>query len=733
MYFSQEQIKQSTKRLQRVHPFFGTVFLAFKQAQLPVGETQRLNFQELLRKFLERYYQPDPNHDGFYIPFKTSTKNKRWMTPQYISTLTRMTGSAFADAFIHPKGSQDWGWQTDYVNTLLHTHLQDNKLPAFDLAVWLLRDRDWGEKPQAENVLDVFFTEFSTFPENNPLFNISFPSSSQIFYKEYRNTEIFLFSSKSKQNDFNNKSLASLDHFPPNLSEIAIQELAETFRSSYKSNLNELMQSMIESIQSQNTLSFPQISEILNQNIIKAGSLYQETFKTLYQASTQSFALNFTKIIQQLPLFSSARNAKIYSLKLQEVGPSPELEIDFASRLNVITGDNALGKTFLLECVWWALTNTWASQYPAHPRPDAKNPTITYQIGREFNTENNQTVQYNWRAQRWADQAPHKALSGLSIFAQADGSFAIWDPAKLDLQQQLQEENDAFLRIQPDQVWRGVQEERNDKIVVRCRGLIEDWITWQTAADQTRFHAFCKALETLSPHPNQPLRPGQPIRMLSEERDARDIPTLEFPYGPVPITLCSAGIKRIVALAYMLVWTWHEHLLNSELIHEEPQESMVLLIDEMEAHLHPFWQRVIVPAIMNVVQKLATSMSTQVIIATHSPLVLASMEPFFDEEQDSLFHLYLDIENGEVQLNATPFVKRGPINQWLTSEIFGLAEPRSKAAEETINEAKQLELSEDPSIEQIQRISDRLRQVLAPDDEFWPLWGYFARERGVRI
>ena len=47
-------------------------------------------------------------------------------------------------------------------------------------------------------------------------------------------------------------------------------------------------------------------------------------------------------------------------LKLENVGPSPEMEIDFKPRMNFLAGDNGLGKTFLLDIAWWALTRTWA-------------------------------------------------------------------------------------------------------------------------------------------------------------------------------------------------------------------------------------------------------------------------------------------------------------------------------------------------------------------------------------
>ncbi|MGM0575297.1 MAG: hypothetical protein ACQEXJ_06165 [Myxococcota bacterium] len=41
------------------------------------------------------------------------------------------------------------------------------------------------------------------------------------------------------------------------------------------------------------------------------------------------------------------------------VGPAAELRLDLARRLNVLTGDNGLGKSFLLEVTWWTLTGSW--------------------------------------------------------------------------------------------------------------------------------------------------------------------------------------------------------------------------------------------------------------------------------------------------------------------------------------------------------------------------------------
>lgn len=60
----------------------------------------------------------------------------------------------------------------------------------------------------------------------------------------------------------------------------------------------------------------------------------------------------------------------LQQLKLAGVGPlTDSIPIDFATRLNLLTGDNGLGKTFLLDVAWWALTGSWPDR-PAWPNPD---------------------------------------------------------------------------------------------------------------------------------------------------------------------------------------------------------------------------------------------------------------------------------------------------------------------------------------------------------------------------
>jgi hypothetical protein len=67
---------------------------------------------------------------------------------------------------------------------------------------------------------------------------------------------------------------------------------------------------------------------------------------------------------------------------------------------------------------------------------------------------------------------------------------------------------------------------------------------------------------------------------------------------------------------------------------------------------------------------------------THAPLVLASIEPMFDEKRDSLFLLELDERGKDVSVRKLPWAMHGDAVGWLTSDIFGLRQARSKEAED---------------------------------------------------
>lgn len=620
MFFTTEQIVNAITALADVHPFHGITFLVCKKEELPIGKLIEFPLDTRTDSFLRQYHRINPASEWFFQPFKSV---KKWVRPDYAAKgLQAINTQTFRQAFLHRHNSRVWGWKPKYVSTLASKLPKKKKIPAFHLAVWLYKDRDWPSNTAVTGIVDFFVKDFHiTTEEIETLFDISFPSAPALVP------------------DFHANAVSWYDlrpHIPP------------------------------------------------------------------------------------APDSEPEQEGRLAYLDICGLGPADHFVLEPAPRLTLITGDNGLGKTFLLECAWWALTGTWAGRtvFPS-PRSRKEKTEITFTIEGQHSQPRRETIAFDWNTLSWPETKKPPTIPGLTVYARVDGSFAVWDP----MRQRARPNNPGHPQsvFTSKEVWDGLQG--------RIEGLVRDWVRWQTNPVKSPFATFTKVLAHLSPPDLGKLAPGEPVRIPD---DSRDIPTIRHPYGETPIVYESAGVRRIITLAYLIVWAWHEHNVAAELARSDPQRRMVVLVDEMEAHLHPRWQRVVLPALLSVDEMLTTELKAQYIVATHSPLVMASAETIFDSETDSLVHLDLS-DMGEVSLREIEFVKFGDISSWLTSPVFELKHARSQEAENAIEEAKALQLQADPSVEEVRKVSARLVKYLAQDDQFWPRWLYFAEKHGVRI
>lgn len=651
MYFCGAEIKISLNYLQKIHPFFLITFLAYKEIDLPIvtSNQELVDTRGVERDFLERYYRPTREYDGYYRPSRVSDTKKMWVPRKYPDAglqSVRTRNNIINEALLHsPHGG--YGWSKNYVNILGQLLNEKSLLPAFYIAVWIYREENWADSVTAQDVIIKFRNQFKiTEEEEKILIDMSLP-------RGLDDKELFC-------------------------------------------------------------------NAPIEWNDLK-------------------------KFIGNYPRAPFEEGGLLRMLSLTGVGPISDLVFEPGERLNIIAGDNGLGKTFLLDCVWWALSGNWAEK-PIDPRLDARwsSATIQYEIG-SLNANEPIRSEYDWDKLSWITNSYRKILPGLLIYARVDNSFAIWDPAKFTLYESIRQSGEPLnitdhrslgnpadfqsghLLLSEEEVWDGkdstMLSSRRGINGVLCNGLIRDWITWSADKENDVFDIFISILKRLSPPGFKPLMPGKPIRRLT---DARMIPTIKHPYGDVPITDVSAGVRRIIALAYLITWAWTEHRTISKEINKNPQTNMILLIDEMESHLHPRWQRSIIPALMNVVKMLSKNLEIQFIIATHSPLVMASAEPFFNIDTDKLF--YLDLLEDKVELKQIPFLKYGKIDNWLQSDVFGLKHARSQEADEAIEEAIKMQLDPTPDSKKIKKIHEKLQKYLPDGDEFWPRWLYFAEK-----
>ncbi|MBF0625720.1 MAG: AAA family ATPase [Magnetococcales bacterium] len=429
-------------------------------------------------------------------------------------------------------------------------------------------------------------------------------------------------------------------------------------------------------------------------------------------------------------------------LTLTNVGPAPRIDLKFGERLNLLTGDNGLGKSFLLDVAWWALTNKW----PAEVNPWLTSGRMARPSGHgeatiDFSfTGQSKRVDYSSRFdrsnQKWIGRWGRPAIPGLVLYAQGDGSFALWDPARNFWRTQgradIQERPAAYV-FTPREVWDGLRDPHGQQL---CNGLIHDWAGWQKEKGEA-FDNLQKTLASLSPDPAEVIAPG-PLTRISLD-DVRDIPTLAMPYGQnVPLLHASAGMRRIIALGYLLTWAWQEHIQACKLLDQPMAHQLIFLVDEIEAHLHPKWQRRIIRALLGIMASMsqqagAAGARIQLIAATHSPLILASVEPFFDPERDAWFDIDLIPRPGEpsqVRITREEFMCRGEVSDWLTSHAFDLGSGRSLEAEAALAKAAELMSREAVREDEPRILHEELQRVLGDIDPFWINWRFIARKKG---
>lgn len=431
-------------------------------------------------------------------------------------------------------------------------------------------------------------------------------------------------------------------------------------------------------------------------------------------------------------------NKMIHSLRTQNIGPITQMDIQFGDRLNIITGDNGLGKSFILDLVWWALTRRWpydvnkalTQGYMARPHKKAQG-KIAFSLTSDSGKPLEYASSFDYDAQAWTGKQGRPCNPGLVLYAMADGSFAVWDSARNYWKKKgnidIQDRQPAYI-FSPAEVWDGLSVDG----APLCNGLIRDWASWQKEKGHA-YKTLKKLLEQLSASADEQLALGELTRISLD--DVRDMPTIKSSYSDedIPVVYASSAIRRILALAYLLVWIVEEHKRASELLGQEPANYVTFMVDEIEAHLHPKWQRSVIPSLINAIEKLMRTSSTQFIITTHSPLVLTSLEGVFDEKEkstDAWFDLDFDSEKRKVEIVHRPFTRQGSSSNWLTSEAFDLPTDYSLDKEHLLESIHQLVSNPETTEQDARKVEQDMYRLLSDIDPLWIRWRKFLRSKG---
>jgi GTPase SAR1 family protein len=193
------------------------------------------------------------------------------------------------------------------------------------------------------------------------------------------------------------------------------------------------------------------------------------------------------------------------------------------------------------------------------------------------------------------------------------------------------------------------------------------------------------------------------------------------PFGKAPLAELSEGYRSTLA------WVGHliVHILSViEWSDDLDEVSGLVLFDELDLHLHPKWQRIIVSKIRQ------TFPNLQFISTTHSPLVLADVDTKKGEA------VLLKREGNEVRAQTDlPSVRGLRADQILASELFDYIIDRDPTTERVLREVSILagKKNRTPTEEaNYAEVLDQLKEILVPEGQtFGERQAISARSRQI--
>ena len=193
---------------------------------------------------------------------------------------------------------------------------------------------------------------------------------------------------------------------------------------------------------------------------------------------------------------------------------------------------------------------------------------------------------------------------------------------------------------------------------------------------------------------------GFPIQFLRVAEDSEGLfPQFGTPDGDLPLDVLSQGTQSIIQFLAHLIFGYAEYYDFPPDLEDKPG---ILIIDEIDAHLHPSWQRRIIPALTNNFPNL------QIFCSTHSPLMLAGLK-------EGQAHLLQRDESNKVTVSRNEV----DIVGWSADEVLrnflGVPDPTDQQTVDHLERLRELQRKNDLSPEEskeLETLSDTVSEDL---------------------
>jgi hypothetical protein len=335
-------------------------------------------------------------------------------------------------------------------------------------------------------------------------------------------------------------------------------------------------------------------------------------------------------------------------VRLVNIGPFEDLQLDLNSSWNVLLGDNGVGKSTILKAIAAGLCGRDSEPYAARlirtGEPSGmivlETATTVYQIEirrRDTGAEISVSPAAPLTAEGWLAIGfpPLRTTTwGRSRGPTAEGR---WSPNAQDLLPLINGEPDP--RMDQIKQW-----------IVNLDARMHD-----LRGDATSSEASKRLLSRFSETIDE-ITPGLVVRFSRVDRETYQV-WMKTDDGEVPIEAISQGTVSLISWIGVLLARFFEVYPDAE----DPTKGYALvLIDELDAHMHPEWQQSVVDDLQRIFP------NAQFVVTTHSPLVVGGLPA----------NQVIRFQRGEdgriARTEVSPEMTMGRADQVLTSGLFGL-------------------------------------------------------------
>ncbi len=304
----------------------------------------------------------------------------------------------------------------------------------------------------------------------------------------------------------------------------------------------------------------------------------------------------------------------IETLHVENVGPFKRLDAQFNPKMNVIVGVNGVGKTSLLRCIAYSLTNNGLERMRMRKNATLKlncvQGTEKYTYGAEHFVNKDQDYR-TINISGWS-LTPSEGYKKVMMYADKDynllaiGAYRYFSYKRMEGMKRESvhlERRKSYLSNNSSYLETMAMPDIKQWMVNRYFQIDKPW----AVTEKSNWNAIMSKLQIIAPRESQ-------FKFVKIERDLE--PVFFLNGNECYLEELSSGFKSILSIVFMIV-DWIEGINEGNAAKIENATGTVL-IDEIDAHLHPSWQATILESLRGIFPNI------QFVVTTHSPSVIMS-------------------------------------------------------------------------------------------------------------